>query len=107
MYSFLHLCVEKIFFVFLNELADCLHLKSRISLVFQWLRICLPMQGTQVQSLVQEAPHAVGQLSPCSTATELKLWSLCPAVRSHYGKKSAPQLESGPSLQPEKAHATQ
>ena len=24
------------------------------SLVVQWLRICLPMQGTQVQSLVQE-----------------------------------------------------
>ena len=25
-----------------------------ISLVVQWLRICLPVQGTQVQSLVQE-----------------------------------------------------
>ena len=26
------------------------------SLVVQWLRICLPMQGTQVQSLVREDP---------------------------------------------------
>ena len=26
------------------------------SLVAQWLRICLPMQGTWVQSLVQEDP---------------------------------------------------
>ena len=29
-------------------------LKSRASLVVQWLRILLPMQGTQVQSLVHE-----------------------------------------------------
>ena len=26
------------------------------SLVAQWLRICLPMQGTRVQALVQEDP---------------------------------------------------
>ena len=26
----------------------------RTSVVVQWLRICLPMQGTQVQSLIQE-----------------------------------------------------
>ena len=30
--------------------------KVGTSLVVQWLRICLPMQGTQVQSLVQEDP---------------------------------------------------
>ena len=30
----------------------------------QWIRICLPRQGTQVQSVVQEDPHASGQLSP-------------------------------------------
>ena len=28
------------------------------SLVAQWLRIYLPMQGTQVRFLVQEDPHA-------------------------------------------------
>ena len=30
--------------------------KLRTSLVVQWIRICLPMQGTQVQSLVWEDP---------------------------------------------------
>ena len=30
--------------------------KSMASLVVQWLRICLAMQGTPVQSLVQEDP---------------------------------------------------
>ena len=40
------------------------------SLVVQWLRICL--QGTQVQSLVQELRFhlPVGQLSLCATNTE-------------------------------------
>ena len=40
------------------------------SLVVQWLRIRLPMQGTWVRSLVREIPHAVEQLSPCATTTE-------------------------------------
>ena len=39
------------------------------SLVFPWLRIHLAVQGTQVQSLVQEDPQASG-LSPSATATE-------------------------------------
>ena len=30
----------------------------------QWIRICLPMQGTRVPSLVQENPACVEQLSP-------------------------------------------
>ena len=44
------------------------------SLVAQWLRTCLPMQGTQVRALVQEdpttTPHASEQLCPCTTTTE-------------------------------------
>ena len=40
------------------------------SLVAQWLRIRLPMQGTQVRALVQKIPHAAEQLSPCATTTE-------------------------------------
>ena len=40
----------------------------------QWLRICLPMQVTQVRSLVGRIPHAGagvgGQLSPLTTITE-------------------------------------
>ena len=50
------------------------HIKNTFlgaSLVAQWLRICLPMQGTRVQALVQE--HPTEQLSPCATTTELVL----------------------------------
>ena len=34
------------------------------SLVVQWLRICLPMQGTRVRSLVQEDPTCRGANKP-------------------------------------------
>ena len=34
------------------------------SLVAQWIRICLPMQGTQVHSLVQEDPTCHGATKP-------------------------------------------
>ena len=36
------------------------------SLVAQWLRICLPMQGTQVQALVWEDPTCRGATGPVS-----------------------------------------
>ena len=36
------------------------------SLVAQWLRIRLPMQGTQVQALVQEDPTCHGATKPVS-----------------------------------------
>ena len=42
----------------------------RTSLVVQWVRICLPVQDTQVQSLDWEYPRALEQLSLCSTTTE-------------------------------------
>ena len=35
----------------------------RTSLVVQWIRICLPVQGTQVQSLDWEDPRALELLS--------------------------------------------
>ena len=40
--------------------------------MIQWLRICLPTQGTQVRFLVRELSisHAVGQLSPRAAITE-------------------------------------
>ena len=38
-------------------------------MVARWIRIHLPMQKTQVPSLVWRIPHAVGQLSPCATTT--------------------------------------
>ena len=37
---------------------------SGTSLVGQWLRICLPMLGTWVQSLVQEDPTRWGATKP-------------------------------------------
>ena len=36
------------------------------SLVAQWLRICLPMQGTQVRVLVWEDPTCRGATRPVS-----------------------------------------
>ena len=38
--------------------------KYRTSLVAQWLRICLPMQGTRVQALVLEDPTCHGATKP-------------------------------------------
>ena len=40
------------------------------SLVGQWLRIRLPMQGTRVRSLVQEDPTCRGATKPVTTTTE-------------------------------------
>ena len=41
-------------------------MKSWASLVVQWLRICLPMQGTQVRALVWEDPTRRGAARPVS-----------------------------------------
>ena len=38
----------------------------RASLVAQWLRICLPMQGTRVRALVWEDPTCHGAARPVS-----------------------------------------
>ena len=40
--------------------------KNRASLVAQWLRICLPMQGTRVRALVWEDPTCRGATGPVS-----------------------------------------
>ena len=50
-----------------SEFPDCL--KNDFlgaSLVAQWLRICLPMQGTRVQALVWEDPTCRGATRPVS-----------------------------------------
>ena len=39
---------------------------SGASLVAQWLRVCLPMQGTRVRALVQEDPTCHGATGPVS-----------------------------------------
>ena len=38
--------------------------RPRASLVAQWLRICLPMQGTRVRALVWEDPTCRGATKP-------------------------------------------
>ena len=40
--------------------------KGRASLVAQWLRVCLPMQGTRVRALVSEDPTCRGATRPVS-----------------------------------------
>ena len=41
-------------------------IKQGASLVAQWLRICLPMQGTRVRALVWEDPTCHGAAGPVS-----------------------------------------
>ena len=66
---------------------------SGTSLVAQWLRIHLPMQGTQVQALVREDPTCCGATKPVSH----NCWSLCStreaaAVRNpHTATKRSPR----------------
>ena len=58
---------------------------SRASLVAQWLRVCLPMQGTWVRALVREDPTCRGATGPrhhsyWACALELashNCWGLC------------------------------
>ena len=42
------------------------HIITRASLVAQWLRICLLMQGTRVRALVWEDPTCRGATGPVS-----------------------------------------
>ena len=46
--------------------ATCYKSIFRASLVAQWLRICLLMQGTQVRALVWEDPTCHGAAGPVS-----------------------------------------
>ena len=58
------------------------------SLVAQWLRICLPMQGTRVEALSGKIPHAAEQLSPCATTAEpVCLEPMLHNKRSHCNEK--------------------
>ena len=45
-------------------------IKSRTSLVAQWLRVLLPMRGHGFEPWSGKIPHAAEQLSPCTTTTE-------------------------------------
>ena len=45
---------------------ECIKKMWRASLVAQWLRVCLPMQGTRVLALVWEDPTCRGATGPVS-----------------------------------------
>ena len=59
---------------------------SGTSLVAQWLRICLPMQGTRVRALVWEDPTCRGATRPVSHS----YWActLEPVLRNKRGRDS-------------------
>ena len=67
------------------------------SLVVQWLRICLPMQGTWVQSLVREDPTCRGATrSVCHNCWACEPQLLSPratAAEAHVPRARAPQQE--------------
>ena len=59
------------------------------SLVVQWLRIRLPMQGTRVRALIQEDPTCRGATKPIRQ----NYWSLCSSTHE-------PQLLKPTRLEP-------
>ena len=59
--------------------------EGETSLVVQWIRIRLPMQGMWVQSLIQEDPTCHGATKPRATTTE-----------AHAPRAWAPQQEKPP-----------
>ena len=54
----------------LKSNAMSLQEEEKGSLVVQWLRILLPMQRTQVRSLLQEDPTFLRAVKPMPTAAE-------------------------------------
>ena len=66
------------------------------SLLAQWLRIPLPMQGTQVQALVQEDPTCRGATKPMCH----NYWAYTPEPTSHNCWAHVPQLLKPAHLEP-------
>ena len=62
-----HTCNTARFVLCLGRIpGKCKTVVVRASLVAQWLRICLPMQGTRVRALVWEDPTCRGATGPVS-----------------------------------------
>ena len=72
----------------------------RASLVAQWLRIRLPMQGTRVRALVWEDPTCRGATKPVRHsygARVPQLWSPCATTtEARVPRARAPQQEKPP-----------
>ena len=74
------------------------HKETRASLVIQWLRIPLPMQGTQVRSLVQEVSTCRRPTKPvCHNDCSLRGLELVFHERSHHSEMLL-RRESSPCL---------
>ena len=68
----------------------------RTSLVAQWLRICLPMQGTRVRALVREDPTCRGATKPMRH----NYWACALEPASHNYWACVPQLLKPTHLDP-------
>ena len=80
-------------------------MNCRTSLVAQWLRICLPMQGARVRALVREDPTCRGASKPVHRnywACALQpashhYWAhVLPTTEAHMPRARAPQQEKPP-----------
>ena len=78
-----------------------------ISLVVQWIRICLPTQGMCVDPWSGKIPHATEKLNLWVTSTEPELWSPFSAIREavamrsrHNAMKSSPHASKEDPVQP-------
>ena len=84
-----------------KKLTEKLSLKNddRASLVAQWLRICLLMQGTRARALVWEDPTCPEQLGPWATTTEpVRLEPVRRNKRGHDSERPAHHNEEWPPL---------
>ena len=70
--------------------------EARASLVAQWLRICLPMQGTRVGALVREDPTCCGATKP----VRHNYWVCALDPASHNYWAHVPQLLKSARLEP-------
>ena len=66
------------------------------SLVVQWLRICLPMQGTWVRALVRDDPTCCGATKPLHH----NYWACALEPTSHNYRACLPQLLKPACLEP-------
>ena len=69
---------------------------GRASLLAQWLRICLPMQGTWVQALVREDPTCRG----AAKSVRHSYWACALEPTRHNYWARAPQLLKPTCLEP-------
>ena len=69
------------------------------SLVAQWLRVCLLMQGTQVRALVWEDPTCRGAAGPVSHNCRARASGACaPQQRGRHSERPAHRDEEWPPL---------